>query len=68
MTIIKPDFNKWDIINTVEQINFLTHLPLVPHICVNESNQVSIGSDNDCRLFGAKPLFEPLLCYYKWDP
>ena len=40
------------------------HLPLVPHMSVNE---VSIGSDNGLRLLGAKPLSKPMLGYRQLD-
>ena len=45
----------------------LTHLPLLPHAYISEL--VCIGSDNGlptnmaCRLFGAKPLYKPILAY-----
>ena len=38
--------------------NDLTHLPLMPHICVSESVKIMV-----CRLFGAKPLSKPMLDY-----
>ena len=31
---------------TGRRVRYLTHLPLVPHLCVSESNRVNIGSDN----------------------
>ena len=43
----------------------LTHLPLVTHICVSELSQsVQVMA---CRLFGTKPLPEPILVYFKLD-
>ena len=48
-------------------ICYLTHLPLMPHICVSEfgSALVQIMA---CRLFGAKPLSKPMLGYCQLDP
>ena len=43
-----------------------THWGRVTHICV--SKIISIVSDNACRLFGAKPLSEPMLGYCWFDP
>ena len=42
----------------------LTHLPLVPLICVSESALVQIMV---CRLFGAKRLSKPMLGYFHLD-
>ena len=42
----------------------LTHLPLVPHICLRESGEHWFRS----RLFGAKPLSKPMLDYRQLDP
>ena len=44
------------------QLLQLTHLPLVPHICVDE-----IGHHWFKRLFGTKPLPEPMLVYCQLD-
>ena len=45
---------------------FITHLPLVPHICQwIGSALIQIMA---CRLFGAKPLSKPELDYYQLDP
>ena len=43
----------------------LTHLPIVPHICVGGSALVQVMA---CRLIGAKPLAEQILAYCQWDP
>ena len=42
----------------------LTHLPLVPHIWIRSALVQTMA----CRLFGAKPLSEPMLGYYQLDP
>ena len=47
-------------------IYLLTHLPLVPHICVSELGP-SMVLVMACRLFGAKPLPEPMLAYCQLD-
>ena len=47
-------------VGTVWQVAFLTHLPLVIYASVD---WVIIGSVMACRLFGAKPLTEPMLVY-----
>ena len=44
----------------------LTHLPLVPYICVSES--VNIGSDNDLSPIRAKPLSKSMLGYCQIHP
>ena len=44
----------------------LTHLPLVPHLCVIESG--SIGWDNGLSLYDAKPLSKPILGFCQLDP
>ena len=46
--------------------NYLTHYPLVPHISVNELGQQLVHV-MACRLFGAKPLPEPMLAYCQLD-
>ena len=45
----------------------LTCLPLVPHICISElaPHLVQVMA---CRVFGPKPLPEPILPYFQLDP
>ena len=45
---------------------WLTHLPLVPHICVSELGHHKFR-DCACRLFGTKPLPKPVLTYCQLD-
>ena len=47
---------------TISIQTLLTHLPLVPHICVNELVQVMA-----CHLLSAKPLPELILAYCRLD-
>ena len=46
--------------NQLLSLKWLTHLPLVPHICGSKSRQHWL-SLIACRLIGAKPLSEPML-------
>ena len=48
------------------RIRRLTHLPLVPHICVSAFGS-ALFQVMACRLFDVKPLPEPLLAYYQLD-
>ena len=49
-----------------DDLSLSTHLPLVPHICISELGyhwfQVMA-----CRLFGTKPLPEPMMAYCQLD-
>ena len=45
----------------------LTHLALVPHICVGELRQSVLVQVMACRLLGGKPLPEPMLIYCQLD-
>ena len=47
------------------RIWILTHLPLVPHICVTQWTGWALVQVMACRLFGAKP--EPMLVYCHLD-
>ena len=46
----------------------LTHLPLVPHIYMRQWIGWALAQIMACRLFGAKPLSEPMLDYCQLDP
>ena len=50
-----------------QKVNHLTHLPLVPHICVSEYDQYWFKI-MACRLFGAKLLAKSILAYCQFDP
>ena len=43
-------------------------IPLMPHICVSELCQYALVHVMVCRLFGAKPLHEPMLTYCQLNP
>ena len=47
-------------------IDDLTHLPLVPHICVSESGSALVQI-MACHLFSTKQLSKPMLGYYQLD-
>ena len=51
----------------ISQLNSggLTYLPLMPHICVHESTKALVQI-MAWHLFGAKPLYKPMLGYCQW--
>ena len=53
--------------NQLLSLKWLTHLPLVPHICFSESRQHWFRQ-MACRLIGAKPISKPMLVYFQLDP
>ena len=47
---------------------YLTHLPLVLHICICKSGQHWLVQIMACHLFGAKPLSKPIVGYCQLEP